>query len=176
MHARIAPTPIPDLIRRVVANPFLPVARRELVHPIGGVRRGGSRSREGVDGRDVAAIFFFFFTSRVREWGLVSRGGSISCGRVLQMDSLVPDDGVRNRLHVLMPQFQVVRDNLNKFVQMKVPQLPVLPGHAVLIVGRHTRTGRSTAHTALSTTSPVKMLNLRFGTNLRGANVEEKGP
>jgi hypothetical protein len=60
MHARIAPTPIPDLIRRVVANPFLPVARRELVHPIGGVRRGGSRSREGVDGRDVAAIFFFF--------------------------------------------------------------------------------------------------------------------
>lgn len=34
------------------------------------------------------------------------------------MDSLVTDDGVRNRLHVLMPKFQIVRDNLIKFVKI----------------------------------------------------------
>lgn len=56
MHARVAPTRIPDLVRRVVANPFLPIARRELVDPVGRMRRGGSRARESVDGRDVAAI------------------------------------------------------------------------------------------------------------------------
>ena len=109
MHARIAPTPVPDLVRRLVANPFLPIARRELVDPVGGVCRGGSRSRESVDGRDVAG-------GKERKGKETPKGqspGSLFCGQ--RRASLVSDDGVRRRLHVLMPKFQIVRDNLSKF-------------------------------------------------------------
>lgn len=110
MHARIAPTPVPDLLRRLVSDPFLPIARRELVDPVGGVRRRGSRSREGVDGRDVAGEN----TRGLLRSVTVEPLGE---GRrtVLGGGSLVTDDGVRRRLHILMPKFQIVRDNLTKF-------------------------------------------------------------
>lgn len=162
MHARVAPARRPDLLRRPAPDPLLPVARSEVEHPVGrrGLRRG--RAREGVDRGDVAA----------REEGSERGQGGFRRRRARggggKEDALVADDGVRDGLHVGVPGLHVGRDEL------RAARGDIRIREGDLCARKRRRTGWSTAQTALSTTSPVKIENVLLGTKLRGGSVSEK--